>query len=106
MPRCGPGHTCGVSRTQGAGAARAVPREVNPMKRFTRIITVSAVILGITFVGSNVAARNVSSDQAALTPARISADQGVEKKVDALLARMTADEKLQQVQLLSDGQIT
>ena len=76
------------------------------MKRFTRIITVSAVILGITFVGSNVAARNVSSDQAALTPARISADQGVEKKVDALLARMTVDEKLQQVQLLSDGQIT
>ena len=76
------------------------------MKRFTRIITVSAVILGITFVGSNVAARNVSSDQAALTPARISADQGVEKKVDALLSRMTVDEKLQQVQLLSDGQIT
>ena len=76
------------------------------MKRITRIITVSAVILGITFIGSNVAARNVSSDQAALTPARTAAAQGVEKKVDALLARMTVDEKLQQVQLLSDGQIT
>jgi beta-glucosidase len=71
-----------------------------------RIITISAVILGITFVGSGVAARNVSSDQAALTPARASADGGVEKRVEALLARMTVEEKLQQVQLLSDGQIT
>ena len=76
------------------------------MKRFTRIITVSAVILGITFVGSNVAARSAPSDQAALTPAHVSADQGIEKKVDALLSRMTVDEKLEQVQLLSDGQIT
>ena len=31
---------------------------------------------------------------------------GIEKKVDALLEQMTTEEKLQQVQLLSDGQIT
>ena len=33
-------------------------------------------------------------------------DRGIEAKVNALLAKMTTDEKLQQVQLLSDGQIT
>ena len=40
------------------------------MKRVTRIITSSAVLLGITFLGSNVAARIVPSDQAMLTLAR------------------------------------
>ncbi len=33
-------------------------------------------------------------------------DRAVERKVDALLRRMTVEEKLQQVQLLSDGQVT
>ena len=44
-----------------------------------------------------------SSDEQALQPARAAADKGIEQKVDALLAKMTTDEKLQQVQLLSDG---
>lgn len=35
-----------------------------------------------------------------------SADENIETRVDELLARMTVEEKLQQVQLLSDGQIT
>lgn len=33
-------------------------------------------------------------------------DGGIEKRVDKLLAKMTTTEKLQQIQLLSDGQIT
>ena len=47
-----------------------------------------------------------SSDEAALQPTRQNAEQGIERKVDDLLGQMTLDEKLQQVQLLSDGQIT
>ena len=56
----------------------------------------------------SVRAADQSSDEAALAAARpASAGRlGIEQKVDALLGRMTATEKLQQVQLLSDGQIT
>jgi beta-glucosidase len=36
----------------------------------------------------------------------LASDRSTEDKVDALLSRMTTAEKLQQVQLLSDGQIT
>ena len=40
-------------------------------------------------------------------PARpASADAGIESKVNALVGKMTVPEKLQQLQLLSDGQVT
>ena len=80
------------------------------MKRVTRIITTAAIILSITFLGTRVAALNdpvdPPSDTSSLAASRVAADPQVEKKVDALLARMSVKEKLQQVQLLSDGQIT
>jgi beta-glucosidase len=47
-----------------------------------------------------------SSDATALQRTRQPASQGIERKVDNLLKKMTVDEKLQQLQLLSDGQIT
>ncbi|HTW13723.1 MAG TPA: beta-glucosidase BglX [Nocardioides sp.] len=47
-----------------------------------------------------------ASDERALAPVRGAPDRSVERRVDRLLARMTTEEKLQQVQLLSDGQIT
>ena len=55
--------------------------------------------------GAAVAATG-STDEQALQPARPAADKKIEQKVDALLAKMTTKEKLQQVQLLSDGQVT
>ena len=68
------------------------------------------VILAIIFLGTRVSALNdpvvPPSDSSALAASRVAADRKIEKKVDALLARMTTKEKLQQVQLLSDGQIT
>lgn len=77
------------------------------MKRFTRIGTVAVTVLATTFVGSSVLAATLSSpEDDALAPARPSADRTIEKRVDGLLRRMTTREKLQQVQLLSDGQIT
>jgi beta-glucosidase len=53
-----------------------------------------------------VIAANRPGDDDALAPTRQPANRGIEAKVNALLAKMTLDEKLQQLQLLSDGQIT
>ena len=50
--------------------------------------------------------RPVPSDEAALQPTRDTASQAIEKRVDDLLSRMTLQEKLEQIQLLSDGQVT
>jgi beta-glucosidase len=52
-----------------------------------------------------VVAATQSSDEAALQPTRQPADKSIEKRVNHLLGRMTLREKLQQVQLLSDGQM-
>jgi len=60
----------------------------------------SAAIAGAVYAAGE------PKDEVALKPSRTAASQNVERKVDALLAKMTVDEKLQQVQLLSDGQIT
>jgi beta-glucosidase len=57
-------------------------------------------------VAGAVVAGTRSSDATALQRTRQPASQGIEHKVESLLKRMTLDEKLQQVQLLSDGQIT
>ena len=67
------------------------------------VLTVAVLSLGA--VGGVIAAGG-SSDEAALAPTRQAADRGIERRVDRLLARMTLDEKLQQIQLLSDGQVT
>jgi beta-glucosidase len=56
-------------------------------------------------VAGGVYAAGGPKDEAALEPARPAASKNVEKRVDALLRKMTTEEKLQQVQLLSDGQM-
>jgi beta-glucosidase len=71
--------------------------------RVVAAVMVAALTLVIT--GAVVAATR-SSDEQALQPTRHAASRAVERKVDGLLHRMTLEEKLQQVQLLSDGQIT
>src|SRR3954470_2816998 len=66
----------------------------------------AVVAAAIAMTGGAAFAAGGSTDEEALAPARPAADKSIEKKVDALLAKMTTKEKLQQVQLLSDGQIT
>jgi beta-glucosidase len=66
----------------------------------TAVVALSTVAAGGVLAGSN------SSDETALRPTRSAPDRGIEAKVNALVGRMTLDEKLQQIQLLSDGQIT
>ena len=56
-------------------------------------------------VAGGVVAATQPSDEAALAPNRGTPSRDVEKRVDRLLRKMTLDEKLNQIQLLSDGQI-
>src|SRR4051794_4378847 len=66
----------------------------------------SVAALGLLVAGA-VGATSRSSDEAALQPTRhLTGNQRVERKVEQLLRQMTLEEKLQQLQLLSDGQIT
>jgi beta-glucosidase len=74
-------------------------------RRRTAAIGATFVAIGSLVAGA-VAGVTRSSDETALQPTRQAADKGVEHRVDNLLRKMTLDEKLQQLQLLSDGQIT
>jgi len=64
------------------------------------IVALSSLVVG------GVGAAPQSSDESALQPASQTADPGIERKVDDLLRQMTIDEKLQQLQLFADWQIT
>ena len=66
----------------------------------------ATIVVLISLVAGGVLAGTQSSDESALQPARNAADPGVERKVDNLLRQMTVDEKLQQLQLLADWQVT
>ena len=83
------------------------------MNRVTRITMVTGAVLATALVASSVVGTQLSgndpkntTEKAALTTTRVTPEYWVEQKVDALLKKMTTKEKLQQVQLLSDGQIT
>src|SRR4051794_103333 len=82
----------------------------SPMKRVTRITTVTGAVLATAVVASSVVSTRLTSNeptsQAALSSTRVTQDYYVNKRVNALVDKMTTKEKLQQVQLLSDGQIT
>ena len=53
-----------------------------------------------------VVAATQSSDERVLQPTREPADNGIESRVNRLLARMTLEEKLEQIQLLPDFLVT
>ena len=76
------------------------------MRRSRRVAAIAVSVVALSsMVAGAVVAGSVSSDEAALRPARSAPDRGIEAKVDNLVRRMTTEEKLQQVQLLSDGQV-
>ena len=74
-------------------------------RRRTAALVAAFAGIGLLVAGAVVAGTR-SSDATALQKTRHNPSQGIESKVDDLLGRMTLTEKLQQVQLLSDGQIT
>jgi beta-glucosidase len=66
---------------------------------FALLVFLSALGVGVVTAG------NRSSDERALRKTRSAPSQGIESKVNALLSKMTLAEKLNQLTLLSDGQI-
>src|SRR3954468_14586259 len=81
-------------------------RRFTRMKRIASAALAAVTVLTVTSVARSSPGAHPADDEAALAPTRAAPSHGVEAKVDALLAKMTTQEKLQQVQLLSDGQIT
>ncbi len=76
------------------------------MPRFRRAVTVASVVALSLATASGVVAGTRSSDEAALAPTRQSASQVIEARVNSLLAKMTLQEKLEQIQLLPDFMVT
>ena len=77
------------------------------MKRIVSATVIAGALVAGSLTGSSVlASGGQSPDERALAPTRGAPSRSIEQRVDRLLAQMTTTEKLQQVQLLSDGQIT
>ncbi len=69
------------------------------------IIGLSVIALSTATAGAVVGATR-AHDDAALAPTRPPADRGIEQRVNSLLAKMTLQEKLEQIQLLPDFLVT
>jgi len=77
------------------------------MKKHVRRAAIAvAATLAISGAGAGVLAATQSSDEEALTPARVPADRSIERKVNKLVHRMTLQEKLEQLTLLPDFMVT
>jgi beta-glucosidase len=77
------------------------------MPRFRLRTAVAVFILALgSVVAGGVVAATQSSDERALQPTRQPADRSIETRVNRLLAKMTLEEKLEQIQLLPDFLVT
>jgi beta-glucosidase len=78
------------------------------MRRFGRpAMTIAATVAVASAMGVGVVtAGNRSSDERALHKTRSAPSRGIESKVNALLSKMTLEEKLNQLTLLADWQAT
>src|SRR4051794_35757403 len=78
----------------------------SPLSRPRTLIIGLAVGALVAALAGGVAASDSPPDELALQATRTTAAPGVEQRVNDLLGRMTLQEKLEQIQLLSDGQVT
>ena len=74
--------------------------------RFRASVVLPVLALVLAAAAGGVVAGTQSSDEQSLQPTRQGADRGVERRVDALLAKMTLEEKLEQIQLLPDFMVS
>jgi beta-glucosidase len=75
--------------------------------RATAVVAVAlTLVLGTAAAVVAAARHRATDDQAALAPARHPANQNIERRITALMSKMTLQDKLNQLTLLSDGQIT
>ena len=76
------------------------------MSRRAHVSVIVAAVAAVGAIGAGgVMATSRSGDEAALQPAPRGGDRGIERRIDDLMRRMTLDEKLNQLTLLSDGQM-
>src|SRR5919205_776680 len=72
----------------------------------SRLKAAIAAILALAIAAAGGASVIAGSDETALQPVRRSADPKIEKRINDLLAKMTLEEKLEQIQLLPDFKVT
>src|SRR5689334_18096063 len=94
--RCGGAFADARSGAAPAAADGSIS-EVLPMKRIVSAALAAATVLAVSSVASSSPGSHPATDETALAPVRSAPDHGIESKVSALLAKMTVDEKLQQV---------
>src|ERR671931_1278243 len=87
-----------------------MPRPVGKgegMSGFGRRATIITLVVALSVAtAGSVLAGARSADEAALAPTRQPAGPGIEARVNSLLAKMTLQEKLEQIQLLPDFLVT
>ena len=77
------------------------------MRRFRfRASVILPVLALVVAAAGGVVAQTQSSDEQALQSARPRAEGDIERRVTALLSKMTLQEKLEQIQLLPDFMVT
>ena len=76
------------------------------MSRRAHASVIAAAAAAVAAIGAGgVMATSRSGDEAALQTVPRGGDRGIEHRIDDLMRRMTLDEKLNQLTLLSDGQM-
>jgi beta-glucosidase len=77
------------------------------MSRHTslRALLIAVLALGVAVTGAVAAGKPRTRDRVALQRVQQSQDRATERRIDSLLRKMTLEEKLNQLTLLSDGQM-
>ena len=70
-----------------------------------RALLIALLALGVAVTGAVAAGKPRTRDRVALRVVKQSQDRATERKIDSLLRKMTLEEKLNQLTLLSDGQM-
>jgi beta-glucosidase len=68
-------------------------------------LLIAILVLGVVVTGAVAAGKPSTRDRVALRAVKQSQDRATERRIDALLRKMTLEEKLNQLTLLSDGQM-
>ena len=105
-----PPHACGLPVSRDGRTGLRSPRALGHPARMSRHTSLNALLiailaLGVAVTGAVAAGKPRTRDRAALQTVQRSQDRATERKIDALLRRMTLEEKLNQLTLLSDGQM-
>jgi beta-glucosidase len=69
------------------------------------VLLITTLVLGVAVTGAVATAKDSTRDRRALRAVQQRQDRSTERKIDALIDKMTLQEKLNQLTLLSDGQM-